>query len=98
VTQRTCIVSWTDPQGVERKVEVAAATLFEAVARGLGVFRAAGWVDDIANHVTEVSVTVRQPDVVHRVRMRNFAQWVQRSGRSPAETVRIGEMRRLLGL
>jgi len=56
VALRTCSVSCTDLRGCEHIVEVTADSLYEAVARGLRVFRENDWVDDIGRGQTTISV------------------------------------------
>jgi ATP-dependent DNA ligase len=68
VALRTCTVSCCDLKGVEHSVEVTAASLYEAVAQGLRVFRENDWVDDIGGGRTTITVVVRQPRVEHKVR------------------------------
>ena len=82
---RTCTVSCCDLKGVEHSVEVTAASLYEAVARGLRVFRENDWVDDIGEGRTTITVVVSQPRVEHRVRVQDFEQWLEGHPRSPAE-------------
>ena len=82
---RTCTVSCCDLKGVEHSVEVTAASLYEAVARGLRVFRENDWVDDIGGERTTITVVVRQPRVEHTVWVQDFEQWLEGHPRSPAE-------------
>lgn len=43
----------------------------EAVAQGLRAFRENDWVDDIGRGQTTITVVVRQPEVEHKVRIRD---------------------------
>jgi hypothetical protein len=78
-------VSCFDLKGVERAIEVTADSLFEAIAQGLRAFRENDWVEDIGTGQTTISVVVRQPAVEHKVRVREFEQWLDSQGRTPAE-------------
>ena len=82
---RTCRVSCRDIDGVEHTVEVSAESLNEAVARGLAAFRNTDWVSRIGTGQTTVKVMVKQPEVEHKVRIRDFEAWLESNGRSPAE-------------
>ena len=93
---RTCRVSCCDLKGVEHSVEVTAGSLFEAVAQGLRAFRDNDWVDDIGRGLTTVTVVVRQPEVEHKVRMKDFEQWLQSQGRTPAEVSLKSRLREVL--
>jgi hypothetical protein len=92
---RTCRVVCRDIEGVEHAVEVSAESLFEAVARGLVAFRGAEWVADIGHGQTTITVVVKQPEVAHTVRMRDFEAWLESNGRSPAEMVLKSGLREL---
>ena len=94
---RTCNVSCCDLKGVEHSVEVTAASLYEAVAQGLRVFRENDWVDDIGGGRTTITVVVRQPRVEHKVRVQDFEQWLEGHPRSPAEMSLKNRLREIMG-
>jgi hypothetical protein len=96
VAQRRCRVTCCDIEGVEHAVEVSADSLYEAVARGLAALRDAEWVGDIGHGQTTITVAVKQAEVEHRVRMRDFEAWLEANGRSPAEMVLKSRLRELL--
>jgi len=96
VTLRTCIVSCCDLKGVEYAIEVTADSLYEAVAQGLRALRENEWVDDIGTGQTTVTVVVRQPGVEHKVRVREFEQWLESQGRTPAEMSLKSRLRELM--
>jgi len=64
---------------------VSAESLYEAVARGLAALREADWAAEIGHGQTTVRVVVKQLEVEHTVRMRDFEAWLESNGRSPAE-------------
>jgi hypothetical protein len=97
VAFRTCRVICRDIEGVEHAVEVTADTLYEAVARGLSAFRDADWAGEIGHGQTTITVVVKQPEIEHKVRMRDFEAWLESNGRSPAEMVLKSRLRELLG-
>jgi hypothetical protein len=63
---------------------MTADSLYEAVAQGLRAFRENDWVEDIGRGQTTITVVVRQPAVEHKVRVREFEQWLESQGRTPA--------------
>jgi hypothetical protein len=83
VALRTCTVSCRDSNGVEHAVEVTAQTLYEAAARGLRIFRENDWVSTVEQ--SALAIKVRQPEVEHRIRIRDFERWLTSAGKSPAE-------------
>jgi hypothetical protein len=96
VSLRTCTVSCCDLKGVVHAIEVTGDSLYEAVAQCLRTFRANDWVDDIDGGQTTITVVVRQPGVEHKVRGRDFQQWLESQGRTPAEMSLKSRLRALL--
>ena len=97
---RTCRVS--DQDGVEHSVEVIAESLYEAVARGLKAFHASPWVGEIGEGLTTVTVEVREPipekpEVRHHVHMKDFRQWLEARGATPAQITARDRVRDILG-
>jgi hypothetical protein len=97
VALRTCRVSCIDLNSIEHSVEVTAESLYEAVARGLATFRNADWASEIGRGQTVITVMVKQPEVEHKVRMRDFEAWLDSNGRSPAQMALKVRLRGLLG-
>ena len=95
VAPRACIASCIGPRGSKHSVEVTADSLYEAVAQGLRAFRDGDWVDDIGRGHT-ISVVVRQPEIEHKVQLRDFERWLESQGRTPAEVSLKGRLRELL--
>ena len=88
-----------DFKDVEHAVEVTADSLYEAVARGLRIFRSNDWVSDIAHGRNTMTVIVRQPEVKHMVQIDEFEKWLHEpSVRSPAEMSRKSRAREILGI
>ena len=83
-----------DPQGVEHTVEVSAQSVFEAVAQALRVFREYEWCDLAL--AASVLVRIRQPEVEHRVQIRDFYNWLEAAGRSPAEMALKSRLREIV--
>jgi hypothetical protein len=63
-------------RGVEHTLEVSADSLHEAVARALAALRHSDWAGDIGHGQTTITVVVKQPEVQHTVRMRDFEAWL----------------------
>jgi hypothetical protein len=73
---------------------VTARSLYEAVARGLHVLRASDWVDGIHQNST-ITITVKEPQVEHMVRIKDFETWLASNGKSPAEQALKTDLRAL---
>lgn len=94
---RSCTVSCHDFRGVEHHVDVTANSLFEAVAQGLRIFRDNAWVDEIGAGLTPITVRVKEPEVEHRVLVRDFERWLENGGGNPADVALRNRLRQLLG-
>ena len=67
------------------------------IAHGLRVFRENEWIDEVGSGQTTISVVVKQPQVEHKVRLRDFEQWLESQGRTPAEMSLKTRLRELIG-
>ena len=82
---RTCRVTCTDPRGGEHTIQVSAQTLYEAVAKALRIFREDAWCEDLWQSAASLVVKISQPAVEHRVPIKDFTNWLDSAGKSPAE-------------
>src|SRR5579863_5088696 len=74
---RTCRVTCRDSHGIEHTAQVTAQSLFEAVAQALRVFREHDWSGDPDSGSASVVVTIKEPEVEHRVRIKDFKTWLE---------------------
>ena len=95
---RTCTVVNHDLNQTAHSLEVTAETLYEAVAQALAVLSDHDWVDEIGKGLTTVTVTIRNPEVTHTVKIQDFESWLNRACKSPAETVLKTRLRQMLGV
>jgi hypothetical protein len=95
MTAKLCKVSCRDATGTEHSVEVSAGSLYEAVGRGLQILRANDWVDGVGRNWA-LTVAVKNPEVMHNVRIVDFENWLRGSGKSPAEESLKHRLRSLL--
>ena len=93
---RTCKVTCRDGQGIDHTVEVSAQTLYEAVAQALRIFHESDWTEALEGQASAVVVRVKQPEVEHRVSLRDFRNWLDGAGRSPAEMALKSRLRQIL--
>jgi hypothetical protein len=94
---RTCKVTWVDPESIEHTVHVTAQTLYEAVAQALRIFREHDWCDrDLRDSAARVVVKIAEPEIEHRVRIRDFANWLESVGKSPAEMILKNRLREIV--
>ena len=96
-TACTCLVSFTDSEGIRHSVEVTARTLYEAAALAIGEFRRCGFTSDAPGPATRLTVAVQAPFPSHEVRVSKIDTWLQSGGRSPNEQALKVRLRELLG-
>jgi hypothetical protein len=94
---KACRVTCRDSRGVNHTVEVTAQTLYEAVAQAVLLFRENDWTDDPKRVPAAVVVRIKQPEMEHRVLIRDFENWLESAARSPAEMALKTRLRMLLG-
>jgi len=85
-TARTCLVSFTDSEGVQHAVsKVSASTLYEAAALAIAEFRRCGFTANASGPTTRLTVSVKAPATSHEIRVNKIEAWLQSGGKSPAE-------------
>jgi hypothetical protein len=97
VSVRACKVTFRDAQGIEHSVRVSAQSLYEAVAQALRVFYEDDWAGISEHGASAVVVSIKQAEVEHRVRIRDFRNWLESAGRSPAKMALKSRLRNILG-
>jgi hypothetical protein len=96
VAVRACVVSFAGERGVRHSVEVTAETLYEAAAQALSVFKQSEWADAIGPG-TELHVTVKNPEMTHRVTLDQIGRWCDRVAVSPNEVLKRHRVKTLIG-
>jgi hypothetical protein len=94
---RNCKVTCQDSRGVEYTVAVTAQSLYEAVAQALRLFREHEWTDEPHRVPASVVVTIKQAEIEHRVRIKDFENWLDSAGKSPAEMALKNRLRDIVG-
>ena len=82
---RVCRVFVRGADGVTHAAEVHAASLFEAAAAALALFREEGWGVDALTPNAVLRVEVQLPAVVHDVPLKAVERWLRSSSASPRE-------------
>lgn len=79
-------------------VTVAAASLYEAAARGVAEFKRSGFAFASVGSGTRLTITVEAPTTTHELPVARLQTWLDTNGKTPAEqAVKVG-LRQLLGL
>ena len=94
---RPCRVLFTDSEGLEHAVEVAAASLYEAAVMALAQFRRCGFADASFGPGTRLTVRVKAPETEHVVSVGTLRKWLDGGGKSPNEHVAKKRLKEMLG-
>jgi hypothetical protein len=89
-------VSFSGERGVRHSVEVTDESLFEAAALALSIFRTSEWADHIGPG-TELCVTVKNPETMHRVTLSQIHRWCDGVAASPTEVLKRHRVKTLIG-
>jgi hypothetical protein len=95
-TARSCVVSFTDSEGVTHSVEIAASTLYEAAVLAMAEFRRHGFADATLGPATTLTVRVKAPEAAHVVSIGKVQAWLERVATSPREQVEKNRLKYLL--
>jgi hypothetical protein len=77
-------------------VDLTADSLYEAVARGMKALQNKEWSGPGAFQISYVDVTVTEPEVTHRISLKKFNEWLERSHGSPREVIQRQRLRAIL--
>ena len=94
-TARTCLVSFTDSEGIRHSVEVAASTLYEAATLAMAEFRQSRFTENAPGPATRLTVTVKAPRTSHEVQWGKVESRIQSAGK-PNEQAMKTRLRELL--
>jgi hypothetical protein len=81
---QNCVVSYSDPEGLDHSVAVQANSLFEAAAMALRAFKAHGCAPGPG---CRLRVQVTPPTVTHIVIVQKVEEWLKGGARSSREAL-----------
>ena len=64
---RSCLVSFTDTEGIEHSIRVPAESLYEAAIEAMAAFRRGAFAEMIFGSATQSRIRVRAPEQKHTV-------------------------------
>jgi hypothetical protein len=88
----SCIVSFTDLDGLRHGVEVEAESLYEAAVKAIVVFRK---FDHEPGAMTKLEIEVRT-SIVHTLTTKKVFEWLKQGCNTPKEAVMKERLRELL--
>jgi hypothetical protein len=92
---KTCRVTIRDMDGIDHTAQVAADTLYEAVARGIVALKESAWTGDLVEGSAQV--IVNDTPVEHTIRLREFRNWLAKTAGAPRDISHRQKIREILG-
>jgi hypothetical protein len=89
---RSCLVSFTDTEGIEHSVRIPAESLYEAAIEAMAAFRRSGFADVTLGPATRLRILVRSPEEEHAVTVGKVLSWLDGVG-SPSEQAKKNRLR-----
>jgi hypothetical protein len=92
---RSCLVSFTDTEGIEHSIRVPAESLYEAAIEAMAAFRRGAFAEMTFGQATQLRIRVRAPEEEHTVTVGKVMSWLDRIG-SPHEQVKKNRLKERL--
>jgi hypothetical protein len=96
VPAKRCSVTFVDVRGARHSIDLAADSLYEAVALALVEFRKCPWLEHPPSPAARLEVEVREPSTMHVVSVQQFQQWVDSTATTVGDRLRRERVRALL--
>jgi hypothetical protein len=93
---RSCLVSFTDLEGIEHSVRIPAESLYEAAIEAMAAFRRGAFAEMAFGPATRLTVRVTAPEEEHMVTVGKVLSWLEGGARSPSEQVKKNRLRERL--
>ena len=93
---RTCLVSFTDSDGIEHSVRVPDESLYEAAVEAMALFRRGLFEDVPLGPATRLTIRVRAPEEEHTVTVGKVLSWLDGGATSPSEKLKKTRLRERL--
>jgi len=93
---RSCLVSFTDSEGIEHSVQVPADSLFEAAVEAMAAFRHSILADMPLGAGTRLTIRVKAPEEEHTVTVGKVLSWLEGGAKSPSEQMKKNRLRERL--
>ena len=93
---RSCLVSFTDTEGIEHSIRVPAESLYEAAIEAMAAFRRGAFAEMTFGAGTQLRIRVRAPEEEHVVTVGKVMSWLDGGARSPNEQVKKNRLKERL--
>jgi hypothetical protein len=96
VASHSCLVSFTDPEGIEHSVRVPAESLYEAAVEAIAAFRRGVIAEMPLGPATRLTIRVKAPEEEHTVTIAKVLSWLDGVAISPSEKLKKTRLRERL--
>jgi len=96
VPSHSCLVSFTDSEGIEHSVRVPAESLYEATVEAIAVFRRGVLADMPLGPATRPTIQVKAQEEEHTVTIAKVLAWLDGVTTSPSEKLKKTRLRERL--
>ena len=93
---RSCLVSFTDTEGIEHSIRVPAESLYEAAVEAMAAFGRGAFAEMAFGSATQLRIRVRAPEEEHTVTVGKVLSWLDGGARSPNEQVKKNRLKERL--
>ena len=95
---RTCLVSFTDADGIEHSVRVPAESLYEAAVEAMAAFRRSVLAEMPLGPGTRLTIHVKAPEEEHTITIGKVLSWLDSVATSPGEKLKKNRLKERLRL
>jgi hypothetical protein len=92
----TCLVSFTDTEGIEHTVRIPAESLYEAAVEAMAAFRRGVLAEMPLGPATRLTIRVKAPEEEHTITVAKVLSWLEGGAKSPSEQVKKNRLRERL--
>jgi hypothetical protein len=96
VPSRSCLVSFTDSEGIEHSVRVPAESLYEAAVEAMAVFRRSVLAEMPLGPSTLLTIRVKAPEEEHTITIGKVLSWLDGGATSPSEKLKKNRLKERL--
>jgi hypothetical protein len=96
VPSHSCLVSFTDPDGIEHSVRVPAESVYEAAVEAIAAFRRGVLAEMPFGPNTRLTIRVKAPEEQHTISIGKVLSWLDGVATSPSEKPKKNRLRERL--
>ena len=95
---RSCLVSFTDAEGIEHSIRVPAESLYEAAIEAMAAFRRGAFAEMTFGAARQLKIRVRAPEEEHTVTVGKVMSWQDGGAKSPKKQMMKNQLTEIFGI